>query len=274
MNTDYRRQKLYLKGERMYMAYEMRIEDNIIIFQFKSNKVSSISLETLKGLDAALDKASNEEDIKGIIMVGTDRFFSGGFDLNEFVSFKDGQEILDWFKIEEEVLLKLFTCPKPVIAAINGNATAAGMIVAMAADWRIAINHPKVKIGMTEIKIGLSLTPAEAGLMRWGLDSEKNYRDVIFKGELLSVTEMAERGVFDELVDDHEHLMEQAKAKVVALIDTPGRPFMGLKVMHREEAARVIRRQIDEFEWDMLVKTFTDEKIIGTLTMVKNALGI
>ena len=178
------------------MAYEMRIEDNIIIFQFKSNKVSSISLETLKGFDAALDQASNEEDIKGIIMVGTDRFFSGGFDLNEFVSFKEGQEILDWFKIEEEFLYNLFTCPKPVIAAVNGNATAAGMIVAMAADWRIAINHPKIKIGMTEIKIGLSLTPAEAGLMRWGLDSDKNYRDVIFKGELLSVTEMVERGVF------------------------------------------------------------------------------
>ena len=256
------------------MAYEMRVEDNIVVFQFKSNKISSISLETLKGLDMALDKVNDEEEIKGLIMVGTDRFFSGGFDLNEFVSFKDGNEILNWFKIEEEVLYKLFTCSKPVIAAVNGNATAAGMIVSMAADWRIAINHPKIKIGMTEIKIGLSLTPAEAGLMRWGLDSEKNYRDVIFKGELMSVNEMLERGVFDQLVDDYDQLMEQAKAKVTALIDTPGRPFIGLKEMHRQHAASIIRQQIDDFEWEALVTTFSDEKIIGTLTMVKNALGI
>ena len=256
------------------MAYEMRVEDNIIIFQFKSNKISSISLETLKGLDIALDKVNNEEAIKGLIMVGTDRFFSGGFDLNEFVSFKNGQEILDWFKIEEEVLYKLFTCSKPVIAAVNGNATAAGMIVAMAADWRIAINHPKIKVGMTEIKIGLSLTPAEAGLMGWGLDSEKNYRDVIFKGELMTVNEMVDRGIFDQLVDDPEQLMEQAKAKVSALIDTPGRPFTALKFMHRKHAAEIIREQFDEFEWEMLVKTFSDESIVNTLTMVKNALGI
>ncbi|HNX29774.1 MAG TPA: enoyl-CoA hydratase/isomerase family protein [Syntrophomonadaceae bacterium] len=256
------------------MAYEMRIEDNTIIFQFKSNKLSSISLETLKGLDMALDKVNNEDDVKGLIMVGTDRFFSGGFDLNEFVSFKDGQEILNWFKIEEDVLYKLFTCNKPVIAAVNGNATAAGMIVAMAADWRIAINHPKIKIGMTEIKIGLSLTPAEACLMRWGLDSEKNYRDIIFKGELMSVNEIVNRGIFDQLVDDYDQLMEQAKAKVSALIDTPGRPFIGLKYIHRKNAASIMRQQIDEFEWEALQTTFTDEKIIATLTMVKNALGI
>ena len=79
---------------------------------------------------------------------------------------------------------------------------------------------------------------------------------------------------FDQLVDDHEQLMEQAKAKVVALIDTPGRPFMGLKLMHRQHAASIIRKQIDDFEWDMLVKTFTDQNIVNTLTIVKNALGI
>lgn len=256
------------------MAYEMRVEDNILIFQFKSNRISSISLETLKGLDMALDRVNDEDDLKGLILVGTDRFFSGGFDLNEFISFKNGQEIIDWFKIEEEVLYKLFICSKPVIAAINGTATAAGMIVAMAADWRIAINHPKIKIGMTEIKIGLSLTPAEAGLMRWGLDSEKNYRDVIFKGDLMTVNEMVDRGIFDELADDHDQLMEQAKAKVTALIDTPGRPFIGLKLMHRDHHASIIRQGIDKFDWQELVKVFTDEKVIGTLTMVKNALGI
>jgi enoyl-CoA hydratase/carnithine racemase len=176
------------------MAYEMRIEDNIVIFQFKSNKVSSIQLETLKALDQVIDRVNNEEDLKGIILVGTDRYFSGGFDLNEFVSFQGPQEIIDWFKIEEEVLYKLFICSKPVIAAVNGAATAAGMIVACAADYRIAMNHPKIKVGMTEIKLGLSLTPAEAGLMRWGLDTEKNYRDIIFKGDLIPITEAVERG--------------------------------------------------------------------------------
>ena len=256
------------------MAYEMRIEDNIVIFQFKSNKVSSIQLETLKALDQVIDRVNNEEELKGIVLVGTDRYFSGGFDLNEFVSFPDAQAIIDWFKVEEEVLYKLFTCSKPVIAAVNGAATAAGMIVACAADYRIGLNHPKIKVGMTEIKLGLSLTPAEAGLMRWGLDTEKNYRDIIFKGDLIPITEAVERGIFDELADTPEELMEKAKAKVVALIDTPGRPFIGLKKVHRAHHASIIRQGIDEFDFNELVKVFTDEKVINTLKMVKQALGI
>ena len=172
------------------------------------------------------------------------------------------------------MLYKLFTCSKPVIAAVNGAATAAGMIVACAADYRIGLNHPKIKVGMTEIKLGLSLTPAEAGLMRWGLDTEKNYRDIIFKGDLIPITEAVERGIFDELADTPEELMEKAKAKVVALIDTPGRPFINLKKMHRQHHASIIRKGIDEFDWNELVKVFTDEKVIGTLKMVKQALGI
>lgn len=251
-----------------------RIEDGIIIFEFKGNKVCSISNATLRALDEAIDKADNEEDIKGIILTGIGRYFSGGFDLREFTTFSGPDAIVDWFKFEEALLLKLFRCKKPVIAAINGHATAAGMIVAMACDYRIAIDNPKTRIGMTEIKIGLALTPAEAGLMRWGLDTEKNYRDVIFKGELISVNESVDRGIFDELVADEAALIAASKAKVCALIDTPGRPFIGLKLMHRMNAAEIIEKQIGEYDWQTLVATFGDPTVQATLVAVRDTLGI
>jgi hypothetical protein len=44
--------------------------------------------------------------------------------------------------------------------------------------------------------------------------------------------------------------------------------------MHRQHHASIIRKGIDEFDWNELVKVFTDEKVIGTLKMVKQALGI
>ncbi|MGE5373043.1 MAG: enoyl-CoA hydratase/isomerase family protein [Solirubrobacterales bacterium] len=256
------------------MAYETRIEDGIIVFQFKSNRVSSISLETLNGLSQAIDRVNSEDDLKGLILIGTEKYFSGGFDLNEFVSFSGPEAIINWFKVEEDVLYKLFTCSKPVVAAVNGHATAAGMIVTMACDWRIAINNPKAKIGMTEIKIGLALTPLEAGLMRWGLDTEKNYRDIIFKGELIGVQEAVDRQIFDELADSQEDLLAKAKAKVSALIDTPGRPFINLKKMHRMHWAGVLEQQLKAYDFNSLVVTFTDPTVVQTLTMVKNAIGI
>jgi enoyl-CoA hydratase/carnithine racemase len=53
------------------------------------------------------------------------------------------------------------------------------MIVAMASDYRIVVNNPKVKIGMTEIKLGMSLSPAMGNIMRFGLDSDRNYRTLL-----------------------------------------------------------------------------------------------
>lgn len=256
------------------MAYEIKIEDGIVIFQFKSNKVSSISLETLRGMNDIIDRLNNEEDLKGLILTGTDKYFSGGFDLNEFTTFPNDQAIIDWFKYEEEVLYKLFTCSKPVVAAVNGHATAAGMIVIMACDWRIAVNSPKVRLGMTEIKIGLSLSPAEAALMRWGLDTEKKYRDIIFKGELISVVDAAQKEILDELAEDSDQVIATAKAKIIDLIDTPSRPFIELKRVHREDTADAMRKAIDRYDWNRMVKVFTDEKIINTLKDVKASIGI
>ncbi|NLJ71671.1 MAG: enoyl-CoA hydratase/isomerase family protein [Syntrophomonadaceae bacterium] len=255
------------------MSYECIIEENIVIFKFNYGKVNAITTETLEALNGILDRLNNEEELKGLILTGEGRYLSGGFDLATFTSFKDGDEIIKWFELEEDVMYKLFTCPKPVIAAVNGHATAAGMIVSMASDYVIAVNHPKIKLGMTEIKIGLALTPAEMEIMRFGLDTNKNMKDVVFKGELFGVQQAYDMGIFDELVETPEELMEKAKAKVSALIDTPGRPFILLKEFQRKHVAEDIQKGLKEYNWDELVKTFTDESIIGTLKMVLAAIS-
>lgn len=78
------------------------------------------------------------------------------------------------------------------------------------------VNQPKLKLGMTEIKLGLALSPAEAGIMKFGLDTDKKYRDVIFGGELFNPATAVQREIYDELVDDPSTLLNKAKAKVCA----------------------------------------------------------
>lgn len=253
--------------------FDYTIEDNIVIFRFNNGRTNSITLETLQGLEKLIDRLNNETALKGLVLTGTGRYFSSGFDLGEFTSFASDQAIVDWFKIEEEVLYKLFTCSKPVIAAINGHATAAGMIVSMACDYRLVINNARVKLGMTEIKIGLSLTPAEAEIMLYGLDSDKKYRDVVFGGELFSPIDAVNREILDELVDDQGELISRAKAKICSMIDTPGQPFIGLKQLQRKQRAAIIRNNIDSFDMNNLVQTFTNPAILKALNFIKQALA-
>lgn len=255
------------------MAYEYNIVDNIVIFKFNRGKLNSITMETLQGLNEVIDRVNNEEELKGIILTGNGRYFSGGFDLGTFTSFQSQEEILDWFKYEEDVLLKLFTCTKPVIAAINGHATAMGMILSMACDYRLVVNNPKIKLGMTEIKIGLSLTLVQGTVMRFGLDTDKKYRDIIYKGEFFNPEYAIAQGIYDELAENEEELIEKAKAKVVSMIDTPGRPFIILKELEKMQTVDWLQGKMKEIDWGPLVTTFTDEKVINTLKMVKAALG-
>lgn len=255
------------------MGSTYTVEDNIVIFTFGNGKVNAIDTATLQSLKEAVDRLNAEEELKGMVVTGAGKYFSGGFDLGLFTSFTSGDEIKDWFAFEEDVLLKFFTCSKPVVAAINGHATAAGMILSMACDYRLVKNNPKIKIGMTEIKIGLALTPTQGEIMRFGLDTDKKFRDMIFKGELINPATAVELGIYDEMVETDEELLERAKAQVCAYIDTPGRPFTLLKFLEKIHAADFCEEGLKRYDWNMLVKTFTDENVLNTLRMVKNALG-
>ena len=254
------------------MSFQSSVEDNILIFKFDNNKYNAISTETLVGLNEAVQRVNTEEELKGLIMTGAGRFFSSGFELGTFLSFKDTEECLAWFDFQEKVMYNLFTCAKPVIAAVNGHAAAAGMIVAMAADYRIAVNNPKIKLGMTEIKIGLSITTAEAEIMKFGLGSDKNFRDVMFSAIMMTPEETVQRAIFDELAADETDLLEKAKAKVRSLIDTPGRPFIMLKYLEKRQAAEYILESHSKFDWNTFAKFFFNETVLATLTKVKASM--
>jgi len=255
------------------MTYTSSVEDGILIFKFDNGKYNSITTETLQGLDEAVKRVNNEEDLKGLILTGEGRIFCSGFELEIFLTFKDQQAAIDWWKFQEIVTYNLFTCKKPVIAAVNGHATAAGMIVSMASDYRIAIDNPKVKMGMTEITIGSPIGSCHAEVMKFGLGSDKNFRDLIFTGKLMRPDELVQRGIFDELAADETELLGKAKAKVCSLIDTPGRPFILLKYLEKRQAAEFLLESHEKFDWNSLAAFYSDESVIASLAKIKASMS-
>ncbi|MDO4540702.1 MAG: enoyl-CoA hydratase-related protein, partial [Syntrophomonadaceae bacterium] len=68
------------------MSYELKFEDNIAIFTFKYGKVNAVTTDTLQGLNQLVDRVNEEEELKGIVITGDGRYFSGGFDLETFTT--------------------------------------------------------------------------------------------------------------------------------------------------------------------------------------------
>jgi enoyl-CoA hydratase/carnithine racemase len=244
-----------------------KFEDHIVIATLEDGKTNSIDLDTLRKLKQVVKNVNQDNQLKGIVLTGAGKLFSSGFDLPMFLSFKDVQDVVDFISEEEEILIEFFICKKPVIAALNGHAIAGGLVFSMAADYRIVKNHPKIKIGMSEIKIGLPLSVAQSEIMRFGLDSFKKFRDIMYFGRILDVNQAKGLEIVDEIVEEDE-LIHRSKEIITQWMDNPGRAFVKLKEGLRKPIADNIRKRIAEENWQESLDCFFDKEIRDALNFV------
>lgn len=242
--------------------------DDICVVTFKNGKTNSINRQVVERLGQIVEEANQNPSPKGIILTGQGRFFSSGFDLPMFLGFSDLQEAVAFFEIQEQVLTSLFACKKPVVAALNGHTVAGGLIYAMAADYRIITEHPKIKVGMSENKIGLSLSVAQHEVMRFGFDSNHKFRDVMFFSDMVDVFRAKELGIVDEVVQE-DLLLERARQIVSMWIDNPGRPVMRMKQMLRKDTVERIKRKLAEENWHDGLKNLFKSEVRQALEFVQ-----
>ncbi|HVN71039.1 MAG TPA: enoyl-CoA hydratase/isomerase family protein [Desulfomonilia bacterium] len=248
-----------------------RIEDGIIIATFEHGKTNPLTLEILRQLRVIVKKANQDDAVKGIILTGAGRSFSSGFDLPMFMGFKDINAIGGFFDEVELILVELFECRKPVVSAMNGHTIAGGLIFAMATDYRIVKNHPKISIGMSEIKLGLALTIAQSEIMQFGYESSRKFRDLMYFGKMLDVNGAREYGLVDEVVEDAD-LIPRAKEVIKKWIDNPGRAFIKLKEGLKKPTADRIRKRLAEEDWKEGFKCFFDKDVRTSIEFVMSMM--
>lgn len=88
---------------------------------------------------AALQRAERDAAVRAIVLTGAGKAFCSGQDLREFstddVATRIGERLRQSYN---PLVIKLRTLPRPVIAAINGVASGAGLSLALACDLRVA----------------------------------------------------------------------------------------------------------------------------------------
>lgn len=250
-----------------------KMEDGILIVEFCNGKYNTITMETLKQLRGAVQQANDDAAVKGIVLTGQGRIFSSGFDFPTFIGFKDIKEVVDFFtNWAEPVFMEFFMCNKPVVAAINGAAMAGGLILATACDYRIAKNHPKIQIGMTEIKIGLGLSVVQSEIMQFGWDSAVRFRDIMYNGERYGVEDALKLGMVDELAEEAA-LMSRAKEVVTKWYDNPGKAFGMLKRGLRQPVADRMKHYLENSNWQEGFNCFFNPETRAAIDFVMKIMG-
>lgn len=248
------------------------IQDDIVIATLTDGASNAIDVDTLRRLKAVIDEVNTTDALKGLILTGEGRFFSSGFSLPMFMGFETAQEVISFFEEEEKILVDYFTCKKPVVCAMNGHSAAMGLILAMASDYRIVKNHPKIKLGMSEIKIGLGLSIAQSAVVRFGLDSDKRYRNVMYFGDMFGVDKALDMEMVDEIVEE-ENLIARAKEIICLWIDTPNRPFIQIKQGLKSGTAERINRRLETENWqDAMAGALLSEDAKAAFAFVQAAM--
>jgi 2-(1,2-epoxy-1,2-dihydrophenyl)acetyl-CoA isomerase len=171
----------------------------------RPDALNAFDRELSLNLDAALDTAERDPEVRAVILTGTGRAFSAGQDVRELARETAelgpaavGRQLRERFN---PIVLRLRAMQKPVIAAINGVTTGAGLGFALASDYRIAgasATFVLAPLGIGFIPaVGTTyLLPAIVGLGRAS--------ELALLGERLSADQALEYGIISQLVPDEE----------------------------------------------------------------------
>ncbi len=170
-------------------AYEL--DDGIATIRMDDGKVNALSEAMVGEISSRFDQAEADEAV--VILTGRERTFSAGFDLRT--------EAEGWpamLTAGARLMERMLSFPRPVVAACNGSAVAAGAFLLLSADYRVGADVD-LKVGLNEVAIGLTLPWFAIELARHRLPRPWFDRCTV-TGALIGAEDGVRAGFLDELV--------------------------------------------------------------------------
>jgi 3-hydroxyacyl-CoA dehydrogenase/enoyl-CoA hydratase/3-hydroxybutyryl-CoA epimerase len=206
-------------GNASAVRYE-RDADNIVVLTLDDPTSSANTMNDLyqESMGAAIDRLEAEkEQIVGVVVASAKKTFFAGGNLNKMIESgpDDAPEVFAYAQAVKAQLRRLETLGRPVVAAVNGAALGGGLEIALACHHRIAVDDPRIDLGLPEVTLGL--LPGGGGVTRTvrmlGLSTALT--DVLLTGKRFKPAEAKEKGLVDELVGSRDDLLTAAKAWVL-----------------------------------------------------------
>jgi enoyl-CoA hydratase/carnithine racemase len=156
---------------------------------------NALSLELMRELIACLGELAEDREVRAVILAAAGPAFSAGHDLSEMI----GQDITRYrhiFDVCTELMPRLKTIPQPVIAQVQGVATAAGCQLVAACD--LAVASESASFGTPGVRIGLFCTTPMVELSR--AVGRKRALEMLLTGKLVDARTACEWGLVNRVV--------------------------------------------------------------------------
>lgn len=208
-----------------YETIQYQLENNILTLVLnRPEKMNAFTVQMSRELIQAYDRASQDDDVRVIVLTGNGKAFCAGMDLNPDgnvfglneslqPTMEDVQKRANDNEIKHgvmdtggQVTLAMYRCTKPIIAAINGAAVGIGATMTLAADIRLASTN--ARIGFVFSKLGIVPEACSSWFLPRivGISQALEW---VYRGDVLEVEE-AKNGGLLKSVHAPENLLDEA----------------------------------------------------------------
>jgi enoyl-CoA hydratase len=196
-------------------------------------------------------------------------FFCGGLDL-KVVPFYTSEQQGSMILAINRMVARLYSCPVPVVAAVNGHAIAGGFILALIADYRVGPTGPAL-FGLTEARAGIPF-PAGPMIVLQAELSPHQVRRITLQARNFGPKEAAERGALDEILSP-DSVLERALEVATDLATIPAEAYRRIK--HQIRASAIARLQHLEATGDdpMLAGWLSPESAAAAASVLRGTSG-
>src|SRR5919198_6511835 len=170
---------------------------------------NAIAEDLLTELREAFETLGADPEVRAIVLAsGFDRYFSVGADLGAMAGVDrtapDAQDqVLAMVRRNRDAFHAIASCPRPVVAALNGHALGGGCELAPCCDYRIMVEDERSRIGQPEV--GLGIIPGAGGTQRLvRLIGRARALPMLLEGTRLSAREACDVGLVDQAVAPEE----------------------------------------------------------------------
>lgn len=179
---------------------------------------NALSRDLIRDLHAAIERLGGDPSVAVIIIAAKGKVFSSGHDLKELTAHRadaDGGEAFfrETMTACSAMMQAIVACPKPVVAAVEGRATAAGCQLVATCD--LAVASETADFATPGVNIGLFCSTPMVALSR--NVPRKRAMEMLLLGEAVSASEALRHGLVNRVVAPGKVLDEAVEmARIIA----------------------------------------------------------
>jgi enoyl-CoA hydratase/carnithine racemase len=193
------------------------LRDGVLRLVLNNPPANVFSIALLEALMGELETAEAEPDVHVVVIASTGNVFSAGHDLKELTTHRaDEDQGADFFektfRLAADLMLKIAHLPKPVIAEIDGLATAAGCQLVASCD--LAICTDSSTFCTPGVNIGLFCSTPMVAVSRAA--HRKQAMEMLLTGETIDASTAKDFGLVNRIVP--KQYLAQVVSKYAAVI--------------------------------------------------------